>query len=161
MQISWKLSVLLKNSKTDWQDPKAIRRAVIDLLARREHSRFEIQQKLRKKGVSVSVLNPILDELVDENLLSDERFTESYIHHRASQGYGPVRIRLELQERGVTAVLIEQLLDESATSWFELAAEVYKKKYGNEKTPDLAAQAKQQRFLLYRGFTFEQIKHVG
>ncbi|MDF2868173.1 MAG: recX [Gammaproteobacteria bacterium] len=148
--------MLLKKSKTDWQDRKAVRRAAMDLLARREHSRFELYQKLGKKGSPSSLINQILDELTSESLLSDERFVESYINHRSGQGYGPIRIRQELLARGIDNCLIDECLDDNAVNWFELAAKVRIKKFGGDQPHDLVEQAKQFRFLQYRGFSFEQ-----
>jgi len=150
--------VLPKRSKTNWQDPKELRRAAMDLLARREHSRLELYQKLSKKGSPSSLINQILAELASEKLLSEERFVESYIHHRSGQGYGPLRIRQELLERGIASDLIDQVLDENAVGWFELAAAVKLKKFGKVQPQSLAERAKQFRFLQYRGFSFEQAK---
>lgn len=135
-----------------------MRRAAIDLLARREHSRFELYQKLRKKGCASHLINQILDELRDKKWLSDERFIESYINHRAGQGYGPIRIRQELIERGAANYLIEEHLNESASKWIALAEQVRCKKFGPTLPTEISERVKQFRFLQYRGFSFEQMK---
>ena len=56
----------------------------MDLLARREHSFFELKQKLLIKypELNPSNLDLALNQLQCENLISDERFTESYIRYR-------------------------------------------------------------------------------
>lgn len=130
----------------------------MDLLARREHSRLELYQKLSKKGSPSSLIKQILAELASEKLLSEERFVENYIHYRSGQGYGPLRIRQELLERGIASDLIEPVLDEHAERWFKLAAAVKLKKFGKLYPQDLAERAKQFRFLQYRGFNFEQAR---
>lgn len=148
---------MLKKARANWQDPRAIERAAIDLLARREHSRYELQQKLAKKGIAAASLTIILDKLVAENLLSDERFAEAYVRYRSGQGYGPLRIRQELITRGVEKSIIDAVLDKTPSVWIALAAKVRVKKFGSTFPHDLAEKAKQVRFLLYRGFSFEHI----
>jgi regulatory protein len=151
------LAVWLKKSNTDWQNPQLVRRAAIDLLARREHSLFELERKLIKKGISQELLNTVLEQLTIENLQSDQRFTESFIYHRMGQGYGPLRIRQELCERGIASFLIEQALCATVADWSELAYKAAIKKFGEAWPQDLATRAKLIRFLQYRGFSFEHM----
>ncbi len=49
----------------------------MDLLARREHSRLELYQKLKQKKFEPNIINTELDKLSDEGLQSDERFAEA------------------------------------------------------------------------------------
>ena len=60
-----------------------------------------------------------MTELARAGLQSDQRYTESYINQRISRGYGPLRIRRELAERGVATDLIEQALEALDVDWFE------------------------------------------
>ena len=54
----------------------------LKLLALREHSRKELENKLRQKGCSADDIIIALDRLEEENFLSDRRFCESYIRSR-------------------------------------------------------------------------------
>ena len=45
-------------------DPALIRARAIDLLARREHSRLELRQKLAQRGFPAEHLDPVLDQLL-------------------------------------------------------------------------------------------------
>lgn len=130
------------------------------LLARREHSYHELQQKLRQKGAEPADIEVVLSALKDEGLQSDERFTESFINSRARRGYGPSRIRAELIERKVDEILIESYLDEQNSTWIERALAVINKKSGGEIPKDYAQRVKLMNFLQYRGFTHAQIKAV-
>ena len=76
--------------------PAAVRRAAMDLLARREHGRAELTRKLRQRGAPAELIEAALERLADEGLLSESRYIESFIRGRASSGYGPLRIREEL-----------------------------------------------------------------
>lgn len=136
------------------------RERAIALLARREHSRRELAAKLSRKGFAAETVEPCLDELAAEGLLSDARYAESYTRARAAKGYGPRRIAAELGERGVEAGLAEQALAEAETDWERLAAEVRRKRFGDRVPADFKERARQMRFLQYRGFSGEQIRRA-
>ncbi len=138
----------------------SLRQRALYLLANREHSRLELFNKLKQRDFSVEEINITLDELEQEKLLSDERFVEMYINARSQRGYGPERIRQELQQKGVAASLVECYLDIKATDWFDLARELKQKKFGAALPKDFPTRAKQMRFLQYRGFTLEQINNM-
>lgn len=127
----------------------------IRMLARREHSALELSTKLSKKGFEDDVIAELLTRLITLDLQSDERFTECYTRSRKNRGYGPTRIKQELQQRGISAEMIANYLQED-DSWVTLAYEVRLKKFGWEQPEDFTEKAKALRFLLYRGFTTEQ-----
>ncbi len=131
-----------------------------DFLGRREHSRKELQHKLARRCEDEALIEELLDKLADEGLQSDERFTESFVHHRVNNGKGPLKIQQELNQRGVDQNLISIYLDSAEVNWLTLANEVRTKKYGNEVPADYQKQALQSRFLYSRGFSSEHIKRL-
>ena len=147
-------------TETNSTDVASIRQAALRHLARREHSKAELADKLTRKGFAAQSLAPVLSELVQQGLLSDERFTEAYVRYRSSMGYGPRRIEQELRERGVTEDLIATHLDSSDEHWLDEVAEVRQKRFGPDLPSDYKDRAKQMRFLQYRGFTHEQINRA-
>ena len=131
----------------------------MDYLSRREHSYQELIKKLRKKDFNLSLVNIELEKLIEDGLLSDKRFTESFIRSRKNQGKGPLRIRSELSIRGVASQLIDEGIQEvEQEEWTQLAVEVLEKKLGNDSELDYHKQLKLMRFLSGRGFNQEQIK---
>ncbi|HEX5842944.1 MAG TPA: regulatory protein RecX, partial [Pseudomonas sp.] len=82
-------------------NPVAVRRAAMDLLARREHGRVELTRKLRNRGAADELIEAALDRLAEEGLLSEARYMEAFVGYRARAGYGPLRIREELTQRGL------------------------------------------------------------
>ena len=140
------------------EDRPGCRRRAMDLLARREHSRLELERKLRTRDYSGAVVASVLDELEADGLLSDSRFAESFVRARIARGRGPNRIRLELIERGVAAS--EDALREAGCDWGRLAVETRKKRFGAGPPRDYRERARQARFLEYRGFTAEQIHNA-
>ena len=131
-------------------------------MARREHSSAELSRKLQKKLFTLVDITTVLAMLTQENLINDERFTESFIRYKRSKGYGPIRIRVDLLERGITQDLIEhqlKILDNDNT-WLDDADRVRQKRFKNNLPHDFKSRAQQMRFLQYRGFTFEQINFI-
>ena len=128
------------------------------LLANREHSRTELRRKLCARSYAGEMVDHVLDDLIRQHLLSDERFTEQYLSSRQRRGFGPVRIKGELRERGVKAELISSYLNVQDESWIETLRLTHDKKFGVESPSDVKEKARRVRFLEYRGFTGEQIK---
>jgi regulatory protein len=139
--------------------PPKIRSCALDLLARREHSQSELKNKLLAKGFDSSDIEKVLQDLAARGLQSDSRFVEAYIAMRSRRGFGPERIKAELKEKGGALELIDQFLDKSDSIWFELVKDVHNKKFGVKIPENLADQAKQKRYLYYKGFTADQIKN--
>ncbi len=141
-------------------DPKRARKKAMDLLARREHTAGELQTKLERADVDPDVALAAIEALTAEGLQSDERFVEAFVQSRINQGKGPVRIRADLNQRGVHSALIEQALDAADADWRQLAAETRQRKFGTAAPRDFKEKARQMRFLQYRGFEPEQIHAV-
>lgn len=140
-----------------YSNPVEARKKAMDYLARREYGRMELVKKLLQFGFEPDVAASAVDQLRDDGLQDDRRFAESFLQSRISQGKGPVRTRLDLGERGLEDALVEDVLDESAENWVELATEVRRKKFGAAKPRDFKEKARQMRFLQYRGFEPEHI----
>ena len=96
--------------------------------------------------------------LESEGLLSDDRFTESYVNSRRRRGFGPMRIKLELQQRGVSSDLIDVYVDFHDESWLQISLHEYEKKFGNFCANSSQDKAKCMRFLKSRGFTNDIIR---
>ena len=137
-----------------------MRATAMNLLARREHSTQELRDKLLTRGFEDDEIVPALQTLSREGLLSDERFTESFIHSRMERGSGPVKIRAELRQRGVADEIISDWLDERDRMWLERAETVRCKKFGSVLPVDYKEKARQARFLQYRGFSAEHTLHT-
>ncbi len=90
--------------------------------------------------------------------MSDASFAEAFASARIRKGQGPVRIRGELERRGVAAELIDAGLERAAVDWVDLVREVRERKYGKRRPTEFRERARQGRFLQYRGFTGEQIR---
>ena len=128
----------------------------MDLLARREHGFVELGRKLRQRGAPEELIESELTRLSEEGLLDESRYLESYISARARAGYGPVRIREELGQRGLSREAISLAFDEAQINWADGLRDSWSRKF-NVMPESAKDQAKQARFLAYRGFSLDQI----
>lgn len=138
------------------QSVNDVRRAAMDLLARREHGFTELARKLSGRFPRKLVID-VLTRLREERWQSDDRFVESFVYSRQQRGYGPVRIKSELFQKGVDNELIGQYLLEQDDHWNELAKAVKERKFGAFSPRDNKERARQIRFLAQRGFSMSQI----
>jgi regulatory protein len=134
---------------------KSLREQAMNYLARREHSRQELLQKLRQKGHETEEILPVLERLSTENLQSDDRFAENFIQARQAAGYGPRRVAEELRQRGIPEALFSNYLNQ--VDWFSGLRQLWQRKYQGEKPKDAKSLGKQQRFLQSRGFRLDDI----
>ncbi len=132
----------------------------VSLLARREHSRQELRHKLAARDYSDKEIEQALQRLVEKGLQSDRRFAESYAQSRFECGYGPLKIAMQLEQRGIDVMQIEEILSSREFDWCGLAARVYQKKFADRLPLDYSEKAKRSGFLRQRGFSGEQIRSV-
>ena len=127
-------------------------------LARREHCRFELRQKLLAKDFSIDEVEQVLDLLIEQDLLSEDRYVESMVRHRSGLGYGASRIRQQLQAMKLPDELISAYIQEY--NWPELMRAAWQKKFGGELPQDAKMRRKQVNFLLYRGFSMDNVQRL-
>lgn len=137
-----------------------IRRVVLYWLTRRDYSQHEITQKLKIKAYPAEAIHTVVTNLVQAGLINEQRFTENYIYWRRGKGFGPLRISMELQSRGIPSEMIAEQLQITDDIWFAQAQKVWQKQFKGALPKDFRLRAKQMRFLQYRGFTREQIESV-
>ena len=130
------------------------------MLARREHSAFELRRKLKQKDIDDAEIEQAVEHLQREGLLSDARFAEAYIHMRRGKGYGPLRIALELKQRGVDESVYVDHLYAAEHDWVSVLKAAYQKKYGNTRYHDYLDKAKRIRYLRHRGFALDMISDL-
>ncbi|MEX0448376.1 regulatory protein RecX [Spiribacter sp. 221] len=140
-------------------DAAAIRDCSIRLLARREHSRLELQRKLEARDFLRGDIAAVLDALEWEGLLSDERFAEIFSRTRFESGQGPLRIRADLQARGVDSEIIDRVLELVDDSWLVHCRAAWRRRFGVAPA-DRREWSRQARFLSNRGFSAEHVRRV-
>ena len=132
----------------------------LGLLARREHSRNELKTKLRLGGYDGDEAAAALDRLGAQHYQDDDRFAEVLLRSRIAQGYGPLRLRVELKSHGVPDARIRELLEEADADWDALAVALLSRRYGAAGSADYTERARRAQFLLRRGFPAATVRSV-
>jgi len=128
------------------------------LLSGREYSRSELERKLASFEEEPGTLDLALDDLQAKGFISEARVIESVINRRSGK-LGLMRIRHELQAKGLDPESVAQALGGLKASERERAQEVWRKKFGAAPSGAQDA-AKQMRFLASRGFGGDVIRQV-
>lgn len=136
----------------------SLKTRALGYLARREHSRLELEKKLTPYAQTPAELSSVLDMLEQSDFLSARRLVEQLVHVRRSK-FGSQRILHELQEKGIAEDLIAAALPDLKETELDTACAVWRKKFG--AVPGNAKErGKQMRFLLSRGFAPDVIYKV-
>ena len=145
------------NRKKATRPPPEAGNAALRLLTRREHSAKELKRKLTARGVDTAAADAAIEKLAGSGFQSDSRYAEQMIRTRLAQGYGPRRIRADLQVAGLTHERIEIALAGIDIDWHEQAQAAFAKRFETVGGTH-AERQKQYRFLAGRGFDSDQIR---
>ncbi|WP_020395424.1 regulatory protein RecX [Thiolinea disciformis] len=138
-----------------------LRAKAMRLLASREHSQTELARKLSQfSEASSEQIQGVVAEFVAAGYLDDQRFTEMLLRSALARGYGPMKLALSAREKGISAVLLAEVLAAADVDWLEQAKLQRAKKFGDTIPRDFKERARQSRFLAGRGFYSELINAV-
>ena len=131
----------------------------MNALSRREHSEKEIYLKFVNLVNSKDILLEEILKLKEEGLISNQRYAEAYIRSRFHSGFGPVRIKYELEKKGVIKTIIKTAFQETDLDWDDKLKSEFKKKYESNEMKNTNIN-KISKFFLYRGFDLEKISKL-
>ena len=152
MDLSPEVVVQLQNAgKRSESRVKAARLASGRMLSRRE-----LTDKLERKGIDLDTAEETADWLEELGALDDAAYAGVIARHYAASGYGPGRVRQELQKRGIPRELWEDALSQLPDSGEAIDRFLQKKLNG--RTPDRAMLKKLSDALLRRGFSWSDIR---
>ena len=121
--------------------------------ARAEHCAAEVRRKLYEWGVSSDLFDEIEQNLYADDFLNDARFCSTYVHDKvAYQKWGRLKIQAGLQALRLPSSAIREAL-----------ADIDEKQYLANLQSLIASRRsdtedRRLRFLLQRGFTYDEIK---
>ena len=128
------------------------------LLSQREHSRAELERKLKKYEEEPGSLAAALDELAAKDFISEARVVQSVVHQRAPR-MGAARVRQELQHKGIAPAAIAEAVAGLRETELARAREVWARRF-EIPAADAKERARQARFLIARGFSGEVVSKV-
>ncbi|OCG23963.1 hypothetical protein A9G11_04895 [Gilliamella sp. wkB108] len=153
---------------------KLILNKAVQLLAQRDHSSYELTQKITlffSKKIKhcddefSEQLNQLKNEISDviqycisKNWVNDTQYIEKYIIMRADKGYGKYKIAIELKQRGISSHVSRDLLQKSAIDWVNIAHKQLIKKFKQVDPKDNQQRQKGIQYLISRGYTQDDVK---
>ena len=145
-------------SGSDWDAPRALA-YLLRLLARRDYSRAELDDRLRRKAVADEVRAAALGRLAELALLDDRRVAEGHVRGR-SQRKGRLALRRDLDRRGVPERVRDAALAPlDDAQQLDAAREVLAKHAWRFDAGDVRKdRAKAAAFLARRGFAGDTVR---
>jgi regulatory protein len=138
--------------------PLSLKGRALRLLSGREYARAELERKLAALEETPGELAQVLDDLEAKGFINAQRVVDSVLYRRGPK-LGASRIRMELNSKGLDPAAVQDAVASLQATELERAREVWRKKFGSPPA-DAAARAKQQRFLLARGFASDAVRRV-
>ena len=125
------------------------------LLARREHSRLELERKLMRIAAEGDDVEGVLEKLANKGWLSDARFAEHSVRARARR-FGPLKVAHELRCKGIGEATIEAAFRAAGIDGKADMQRVWSTRFTERPVSD-RERARQVRFLQGRGFRLEDV----
>jgi regulatory protein len=138
--------------------PLSLKGRALRYLSQREHSRGELERKLARHAEDPGEIARVLDELQARGFIDHQRVAESVVHRRAIK-LGAMRIKQELQAKGVEPQFVAAAVAQLRATEFERARDIWRKRF-DAPPQDANERAKQARFLAARGFDGDVIRRV-
>ena len=132
-----------------------LKEKTIELLSRKPMSRRETEQKLRSWEAGEEECSAICDRMEELGLLNDAEYACRLVRHYSAKGYGPRKLKDELDRRGVPRECWDEALSRAEDHAPAIDAFLAKKLMG--KTPDRKELKKVADALARRGFSWAEI----
>lgn len=124
--------------------------------ARAEHCAADVRRKFVQWGIESDYTDQIIDTLYERGFLNDERYCEAYVHDKVTyQKWGRLKIQAGLRALQLPNGMISKALDDIDEKVYmdNLRTLAHQRRADNEE--------KRLRFLLQRGFTYDEIKRAS
>ena len=131
------------------------------LCARAEHSSGEMLEKMRRWQLSEDVRERVLDRLIDEKFVDDERFARLFVREKIRfDRWGRRKIEQALYQKGVVSDISHRVLDEVDDEAYvaELKKLIAAKRRSVQAESDYEMRAKLTKYALGRGFDYNVIR---
>lgn len=116
----------------------------------------QIKDYLYKKEYATPTINYVIDKLVEYKYLDDEAYAKAFVLTYASK-CGKLKLKSMLRAKGVSQEIVDNLLEDIN---IESSVEVVADKYMKNKILDEKTKTKFIRFLMSRGYDYDEVKAV-
>jgi len=136
-------------SKAEWLDKCEA------YCAKSEHCAADVRRKLYEWAAPAEISDEIVENLYKNDFLNDARFCHAYAHDKvAYQSWGRIKIQAGLRALDLPESEIRKSLDEIDEKQYKSNLQALFKQRKSDP------EEKRLRFLLQRGFTYDEIKKI-
>lgn len=131
------------------------------LCARAEHCQYELTEKMRRWGMSDEAQARVMQRLVSERYVDDERYTQAFVRDKIRYNkWGRRKVEQALWQKHIDKDIREQILNEvDDDEYLSVLRPLLKQKQKTLKGgTDYERNQKLVRFALQRGFTYDIIR---
>ena len=131
------------------------------LCAQAEHCQQEMRDKMRRWELDETVQNRIIDRLIKERYVDDERYARAFVKDKIRYNkWGRRKVQQALWMKRIDADIQQQVLDEiDEKEYLDVLRPLLKQKRKSIKAEsDYELNQKLLRFALSRGFGFDIIR---
>ena len=131
------------------------------LCAQAEHCQQEMRDKMRRWELDETVQNRIIDRLIKERYVDDERYARAFVKDKIRYNkWGRRKVQQGLWQKRIDADIQQRVLDEiDEKEYLDILRPLLKQKRKNIKAEsDYELNQKLIRFALGRGFGFDIIR---
>ena len=131
------------------------------ICAQAEHCQQEMRDKMRRWELDETVQNRIIDRLIRERYIDDERYARAFVKDKIRYNkWGRRKVKQGLWQKRIDADIQQRVLDEiDENEYIEVLRPLLKQKRKSIKaSSDYEQNQKLVRFALGRGFTFDIIR---
>ena len=162
LYINCDVSTIQKEKIETESEKFTIKESSFRYLSIRNHSKFELKQKLRKKRYREDLIEEVIIELTEYGYLNDEQFAKDYYGSKIKKNVGPLKIKAGLYKKGVDRNIIEHIdeINFDEDQLLENAIKVAEKKYRQLNERHIEKNKMKQKlysFLLNKGYSSEII----
>ena len=154
MDLSTEVVVELKKAERRYQ----VRSRGAHMASSRMLSKKELTDRLSRRGATADEAAETADWLEDLGAVNDEAYAAAIVRHYSRMGYGKLRIRQELQRRGIDRALWDEAMEQAGDSAEIIETLLQSRLKG--RTPDGDEGRKLSAMLQRRGFTWQEIRPV-
>lgn len=136
-------------SKVEWLDKCEA------YCAKSEHCAADVRRKLYEWAAPAEISDEIVENLYKNDFLNDARFCHAYVHDKvAYQSWGRIKIQAGLRALDLPESEIRKSLDEIDEKQYKSNLQALFKQRKSD------SEEKRLRFLLQRGFTYDETKKI-
>ena len=144
-----------------------VKNSAFRYLSNRNHSIFELKNKLKKKGFDSQIIEEVITYLINKKYLNDLTFAKNFVRNRVEgKKEGVMKITSELYRKGITREIIAEVTEsikenpKNIKNAFELGKSKLEKIQKRGETYFSKIKSKLFLFLKGRGFTSDVIFEV-